>query len=744
MSSRTGMEIAVQLSAVDKFTTVLNSAVNSGVAKLQTMQRAANQMADKYGQMGRQAAYVGGAAAASLYKPITAYAELQESQLAMHAAMMKDGGILDANTGKMDKYAVMLGNKLPGTTADMNDLFTVLMQYGVGAENILNGTGEAAAYLGANLKIPYTEAARLAAQMKNVMSVPDKDMMSFLDLISRAKNVGVDGEQLKDAFATTQGALKSLGIQGYEASKPLTALFATLIRGGNTGRTVGTNIARILNEVYNPEKMAKFNAVAAKYNLSFDFKDPTTGKFKGIENFIGQLSKMQGMNPDIIAEILQPFSGGEGKDDQFLKTLAAMGKDGYNDIVSRISHQGTLQAKINLQLQGLGLRWEAATGTFTNAMANWGSKMEFIIGPLVGWVERLSTALYNFADNHPRIAGFMGFTIGSFAALMLGAAGLFFTIAGGARAFAFMSSGASLAMKGIKGLSSAMDTARLMMMYMKSDGVVTGLMNMAKGSRIAAAATWIFNSALWSNPVVLITMAVIAAVAAVALLVWKWKEITGWFHKSAPAIKLMLVPLILSIWPIIALAKAINYLIHNTAFTEWLSNAWKTLNTFLSKIWNIGKMFFDAGKNIAHMIAKGIWAAINKPAEAVLGVVRKMRAYLPFSPAKEGPFKDLHRIKIVETIADSIKPNALVARMSNVSLSAVNALKPKSFGSSSGSGSGGGNAGGISIVYSPTITIGGDMGGGIPTMLNDVLHNHKDEVYRMIERFYENKKRLIY
>lgn len=89
----------------------------------------------------------------------------------------------------------------------------------------------------------------------------------------------------------------------------------------------------------------------------------------------------------------------------------------------------------------------------------------------------------------------------------------------------------------------------------------------------------------------------------------------------------------------------------------------------ITKAWNFIKSMFstfkNAGSTLVQMIAQGMRAAANHPIEAIKAVVGKVRAFLPFSPAKEGPLSDLHRLKFMETIADSIRPQALVARIAS-------------------------------------------------------------------------------
>jgi len=75
---------------------------------------------------------------------------------------------------------------------------------------------------------------------------------------------------------------------------------------------------------------------------------------------------------------------------------------------------------------------------------------------------------------------------------------------------------------------------------------------------------------------------------------------------------------------------------------------------------------FTIGANILIALAKGIWSAATYPARAMESVVSKISGFLPHSPAKEGPLRDLHRVRIVETIAQTMHPGPALAAMRRV------------------------------------------------------------------------------
>lgn len=82
------------------------------------------------------------------------------------------------------------------------------------------------------------------------------------------------------------------------------------------------------------------------------------------------------------------------------------------------------------------------------------------------------------------------------------------------------------------------------------------------------------------------------------------------------------------------------------------------INSAIQRVWNkitewFGK-FKTAGSNIVGNIAEGITGAVGKVTGAIGNVVSKVRDFLPFSPAKEGPLKDLDHLNFAGPMADSI------------------------------------------------------------------------------------------
>lgn len=81
----------------------------------------------------------------------------------------------------------------------------------------------------------------------------------------------------------------------------------------------------------------------------------------------------------------------------------------------------------------------------------------------------------------------------------------------------------------------------------------------------------------------------------------------------------------------------------------------------------------ESGTALLQTLAQGIQAATGLPVEALKGVVTKLRNMLPFSPAKEGPLRDLDKIRLVETIASTVRAQPLVTALSGATVAATQA-----------------------------------------------------------------------
>ena len=144
------------------------------------------------------------------------------------------------------------------------------------------------------------------------------------------------------------------------------------------------------------------------------------------------------------------------------------------------------------------------------------------------------------------------------------------------------------------------------------------------------------------------------------------------------------------------------------------------------------------GSEMIRSIVDGIKSGAPALFSAIDGVVAFARGFFPASPAKHGAFKDLHKVKIIEQVAQSIKPNSLVRSISDATTVGANSLNRSLTPVASGGG------GSVSVNYSPVITIGSGATVGDKASFMEVLENHKTEMMRMISEAGRSQNRKAY
>lgn len=279
--------------------------------------------------------------------------------------------------------------------------------------------------------------------------------------------------------------------------------------------------------------------------------------------------------------------------------------------------------------------------------------------------------------------------------------------------------------------SAALNTVGMFTKGLRALTVVTkgALLTGLKG---ATAAFKTLDAATKANVII----AIITAIAMIAFLIYEnWDSIKKFFINLWAKLKEIFWKAIAWVkeWGILFLGP-IGFIIkywHQivTFFEKIWNNVKQKFNDFISFVRSIPSKMFEAGKNIVKSIWEGIKAFANKPIDAIKGIVKKIRDHLPFSPAKEGPLRDIHKIRLIETIAESMKPGPMVKAMRVTTAAAMVAASPMS---AQGVPQRGGGGVTVNLNYSPTLNVNG----GSPSAIADFrteLQKHSKDIYKMLQ-----------
>jgi uncharacterized membrane protein YgcG len=267
-------------------------------------------------------------------------------------------------------------------------------------------------------------------------------------------------------------------------------------------------------------------------------------------------------------------------------------------------------------------------------------------------------------------------------------------------------------------------------------GIFKGLILVVKG---VSAVMGVLNAVMLANPIGLIVVAVLALIAAFAALVYWFNDIEAWFMRQSMWVKLLMAPLLMLLAPFIALVKVIRYVIDH--WDELKQAAIDRLKGILDFITSLPERMYEAGVNIVRSIWDGMKSMWNDMTDWFEGGIQKLRDFLPFSPAKRGPLRDIHRLKLVETIAQNIKPGPMVSAMEAATGGVRGAVsRMTGFDFSGGGGMAASGGGGVVVNFNPTLNVGPG-GASSREDFMQMLRDFQPELMRSVEEAMRRRER---
>ncbi|UUN90358.1 phage tail tape measure protein [Pseudomonas extremorientalis] len=511
-------------------------------SQMEKSQRAAGNLAVN----GAAGLGVGYAASRPVAAAVKAFAPNEDSATQLKVSMMDNTGKVSEDFQKITDLATKLGDRLPGTTADFQNMMTMLRRQGISAQSILGGTGEAAAYLGVQLNMGATDAAEFAAKMQDATRTSEKDMMGLMDTIQRGFYAGVDPTNMLQGFSKIAPVMDVIKKSGIDAAKELAPLLIMMDQAAMDGGSAGNAFRKIFQAGLNQDKVDKANKALAKSKpgMSFKFTDDK-GNFAGLENLYAQIEKLKGLNDTDRTEIKQTLFGDDAETMSTLDAMMNKGLAGYREVQQKLQTQADLRTRVNEQLGTLTNVMEAAEGSFTNAMAEFGAAVAPDLKDLINTLGEIANSIGTWARENPKLAGGLVKVVAAIAAMAFVFGGLALTMASMLGPFAVLRYG--MTMFGLQGGGITKMLGRLMPTLtrlarnafpMFAQGVRMVATTMS-GALLTALRT--VGVALWglaANPIVLIITAVVAALAGGAYLIYKnWDAVKNYFANAWTEIK---------------------------------------------------------------------------------------------------------------------------------------------------------------------------------------------------------------
>ena len=385
---------------------------------------------NKASELAKKGLAVSAVAIAGMGYSLKQYEDAEDAAMGLRVSMMQANGQVAKEYGEINTLVNRLGTKLPGTTADFQNMMAVLIQQGISAKAILGGVGVAAGYLGVQMKMPFEEAAEFAAKMQDATKTAEKDMLSLMDVIQRSYYLGVDKGNMLQGFSKLSAGMKTIKQEGLEGAKAMAPLLVMADQAAMAGESAGNAFSKIFKSMMDTDGIKKA-LKDSKTGLTMNFTDGK-GEFGGLDNMYKQLEQLKGLSTEQRLPILGDMFGNDAETIQALNLLIDKGKSGYDEVVAKMKAQADLQTRVNAQLSTLKNLKDAAGGTFTSLLALFGEQLAPQFKSMIEGFTSITEKVTAWAQANPGLASTLArivaggvLLIGGLSALSIGAIAIF-------------------------------------------------------------------------------------------------------------------------------------------------------------------------------------------------------------------------------------------------------------------------------------------------------------------------------
>ena len=673
------LEVAVILSATDRMTRVVNTATANVVSKLQKMENASRKVSERSLSVARDAGAVGLAVGAALAIPIKQAAEFETGMANVRKVV--DGLADPAALNAFSQQILALSREIPLPINQLQELVAAGGRMGIPRDQLIQYTREVAKMAMAFDAAP-GEIGEQMGKLATVFNIPISEIGRLGDAINYLDdNTTARGTDIIDVMRRVGGTAQQVGL----AAPNVAALAATFLSLGSSAEVSATASNALIRELAIAEQQpARFQRGLAALGVS-----------------AAELQKNMAINPqNTILDVLNRINALPAQKKVGV-TTQLFGKE-YGDDIARLSGgiasyrkqlellndpklSGSMQREFAIRQQTANAQMQIFQNNIREVGIEFGTTLLPMLNDAIKALRPIIMDVSRWIRENQKLVAGIGAALAVFAGFSLALSGVMAVVGGVARA------------------------------------VEVGMFvfqNLSKGVGLVVKVFNILRLVVLANPV----LAIITAIGLAVFIIYKnWNTIGPWFAKLWEGVKKIF-------WKLWEWLKYffLNFTLYGLIIKHW------------GDITKIASRFYNAGVGIVKALWNGIKSLAMKPVEAIRDVVTKMREYLPFSPAKVGPFKDLHKVKIVQTIAQAITPAPLTRAMGAVARAAADVLAPTPAMQTAGGG------GGITVNFQPNITWQGGVTEQNKTDLLAMLRQYEGELVKMVENAMDRKQRAKY
>lgn len=469
-----------------------------------------DEKAESFSQKGGRQLKTGLALGAALLVPVKIYADIEESQ----ADLRK---ILGKEAKKYYEDLAKISNDNPLSQIEMNEIAGSLAQSGIKGEDIV-AYSEMAGKMKVAFDVSTDEAGNFLAKTKEQLNLSKEELFGYMDTINMlSNNYSVTAAQLADVSGRTAGFAKEIGL----AKEANMAFSAALISSNVNAEQSSTVLGKLYAELAQGAT-TKAKASALDF-LGLNSKTIHKEMAKDAEGTIVKvLEKIKNSSKADKAALITDIFGSDKSIINGISVLSG-NLDGVKEKLKKakdaVSENETVTGEYSDRIDTLTNQFKIFKNNIVNGMADIGKSVAPEIKESLDALKEWGASFGKFVKENPRLVVSIVKIVAGIAAFNL--------VLGGAN---------KVASPFIKGLSwfGKFNAAKALggwglafkKMFPLTSSVFGGLMKLVKGIKIVGLA---MKGFLLANPIVLI---IVAVVAAIAIFVVLYKKVE-WFRNAA-------------------------------------------------------------------------------------------------------------------------------------------------------------------------------------------------------------------
>lgn len=682
------LRIGIVLATIDKMSAPINAAFSKAQNRLSSFAKKTEQLADKSFKTGQQLIGSGLAVAAPLYKAFDAASEYETK-------MVDIGKQLQANNpqeyaaklASMSKQVLSLGHELPLATGEIQEMIASSLRMGVAEDKVVDFTKQVTK-MAVAFDMPAGEIADSVGKIANVFKIPIEKVGDFADAINYLDdNTMAKGPELIDVLQRIGGSAKAL------KANDAAALASTMLSLGESAETSGSGINAMLNKLGAATMQSKkFQEGMEMLGLSSaDIQKKMSSQGTAKNAIMDVFDHINKLKPEKQTEALVRLFGAEHGPK--LAKLANNMKEFRRQLeLVQGAEKGSMDKEYQKRIETSAAKMQIFKNRINELWVTIGNSLLPVVNKIIAkasvWLDKIG----KFIEKHPTLVGWIIKAALAFSALSIAGGYLSFVIGGVAKFFSIAIRVGSLLVNVFKYLRLAFLILRLVIIAFPIVGWILG---------IATAALLIYKYwepikaffiGIWDKikgfvmPVLEVLKKAFLNFTPIGWIIQLWKPITGFIGSI-----FRLVMAILGLF-----FRFGKWLFLNLTPIGWIIKYWKPIVGFFTWLWDkvkdkliwaaqmvydytigpfvkLGKALFEVGNNIIQSIVDGIKAGLKWLTDVVDSAAQAVRDFFPFSPAKTGPLRDIHKVRLIETVADGVKPAPLVNKVKSAVQLAYNA-----------------------------------------------------------------------